>query len=169
MTEGLPALFLKRFKETEITSLVIVICCCAIANLSSLEDPVRFANFQGGPTWSMACGLWPCCAKAACTGTIHGCQPSKFGSAPGDELRAQCVMHISRIVLSGDFLSSPFQTWDLPSSQRRYFLKSPRCNCPGGHEELGCQDSTDTSSFLHSFTSMLACKCPLQELDIAVV
>ena len=60
MTEGLPALFLKRFKETEITSLVIVICCCAIANLSSLEDPVRFANFQGGPTWSMgpvACGL----------------------------------------------------------------------------------------------------------------
>ncbi|CAE7769023.1 GIP [Symbiodinium sp. CCMP2592] len=85
VTEGLPALFLKRFK-----------------------DPVRFANFQGG--------------------TIHGCQPSKFGSAPGDE-----------------------------------------CNCPDGHEELGCQDSTDTSSFLHSFTSVLACKCPLQDLAIAVV
>ena len=30
--------------------------------------------------------------------------------------------------------------------------KSPsaRCSCPAGHEELGCQDSTDTSSLKHS-------------------
>ena len=34
--------------------------------------------------------------------------------------------------------------------------ESPRCNCPDGHEELGCQDSTDTSSFLHSFTSSVS-------------
>ncbi|CAE7474642.1 GIP [Symbiodinium natans] len=75
VTEGLPALFLKRFK-----------------------DPMRFANFQGG--------------------VIHGCQPSKFG-APSDE-----------------------------------------CNCPSGHEELGCQDSADSSSFELKCSNLLNTQIP---------
>ncbi|CAE7209140.1 GIP [Symbiodinium pilosum] len=76
VTEGLPALFLKRFK-----------------------DPMRFATFQGG--------------------VIHGCQPSQFGSAQSDE-----------------------------------------CSCPAGHEELGCQDSTDTSSFQLKCSNVLNTQIP---------
>mmetsp|Transcript_5771 Transcript_5771/g.10325 ORF Transcript_5771/g.10325 Transcript_5771/m.10325 type:complete len:273 (+) Transcript_5771:52-870(+) len=75
--EGLPALFLKRFK-----------------------DPMRFGKFQGG--------------------VIHGCQPSRFGSAP-------------------------------PSDE---------CTCPTGHEELGCQDSSDASSFSLKCSNALNTEIP---------
>mmetsp|Transcript_12632 Transcript_12632/g.21665 ORF Transcript_12632/g.21665 Transcript_12632/m.21665 type:complete len:247 (+) Transcript_12632:58-798(+) len=70
--EGLPALFLKRFK-----------------------DPMRFAKFQEGK--------------------IHGCTP-KFDN---DE-----------------------------------------CLCPSGHEELGCQDATDSSSFELKCSNILNMQIP---------
>ncbi|CAL1169084.1 unnamed protein product [Cladocopium goreaui] len=71
-TEGLPALFLKRFK-----------------------DPMRFTKFQEGK--------------------IHGCTP-KFDN---DE-----------------------------------------CLCPTGHEELGCQDATDSSSFELKCSNILNMQIP---------
>ena len=71
-TEGLPSLFLKRFK-----------------------DPMRFTRFQEGK--------------------IHGCT----------------------------------QTFD-----------SDECNCPTGHEELGCEDSTDPSSFELKCSNILNSQIP---------
>ncbi|CAJ1389416.1 unnamed protein product [Effrenium voratum] len=71
-TEGLPALFLKRFK-----------------------DPMRFAQFQGG--------------------VIHGCTKQ---------------------------------------------FDSDECNCPSGHEELGCQDAADPASFELKCSNVLNTQIP---------